>query len=97
MFIHIGGDDIIESKDVIAMIDYQYISSSTINEKMVKNQQKANNVSTLDGEETKSIVITNDHIYYSPLSVLTLKKRASMIATISKLDDYSNDDMFEET
>lgn len=97
MFIHIGGDDIIESKDVIAMIDYQYISSSTINEEMVNNQQKANNVITLDEEETKSVIITNDHIYYSPLSVLTLKKRASMLSTISKLDDYSNDDMFEET
>ncbi|CQR45794.1 hypothetical protein BN1058_00032 [Paraliobacillus sp. PM-2] len=97
MFIHIGGDDIIESKDVIAIIDYQYVASSSINEEMVNNQKKANNVLSFHGEETKSIIITKDHIYYSPLSVLTLKKRASMISTISKLDDYSNDETFEET
>lgn len=97
MFIHIGGDNVIQSKDVIAIIDQQFIASSTINDEMIENQRKADNVLDLHEEETKSIVITNDHIYYSPLSVLTLKKRASMIATISKLDDYSSDEAFEET
>ncbi len=41
--------------------------------------------------DAKSVVITNEQIYLSTLSVVTLKKRASMIATISKLDDYSNE------
>lgn len=41
--------------------------------------------------DAKSVVITNDYLYLSTLSVGTLKKRASMISTISKLEDYSND------
>lgn len=89
MFIHIGGDNVIRSEDVIAIIDQQFVASSTINAEMIDNQRKAKNVLDLQ-EETKAIVITKDYIYYSPLSVLTLKKRASMISTISKLDDYTN-------
>lgn len=90
MFIHIGGDNVIRSKDVIAIIDQQFVASSTINSEMIANQREAKNVLDLQEEATKAIVITKDYIYYSPLSVLTLKKRASMISTISKLDDYTN-------
>ena len=42
-------------------------------------------------ENVKSVVITNEHLYLSTLSVATLKKRASIMSTISKLDDYSED------
>lgn len=90
MFIHIGGDNVIRSEDVIAIIDQQFVASSTINAEMIDNQRKAKNVLDLQEETTKAIVITKDYIYYSPLSVLTLKKRASMISTISKLEDYTN-------
>ncbi|WP_186576855.1 extracellular matrix regulator RemB [Aquibacillus kalidii] len=94
MFIHIGDDNVIRSEDVIAIIDNSLIASSTINEQMLFNQRKNKKVFDPQLEGTKSIVITNDYIYYSPLSVLTLKKRASMISTISKLEDYS--ETFEE-
>ncbi|MDC3417735.1 extracellular matrix regulator RemB [Aquibacillus salsiterrae] len=94
MFIHIGDDNVIRSEDVISIIDYNLVSSSTINEEMLTNQ-KANNMLVNPVQEgTKSVVITKDLIYLSPLSVLTLKKRASMISTISKLEDYS--EAFEE-
>jgi hypothetical protein len=36
-------------------------------------------------------MITKDFVYYSTLSVTTLKKRASMISTIDKLDDFSEE------
>ncbi|QDP38772.1 extracellular matrix regulator RemB [Radiobacillus deserti] len=94
MFIHIGSDHVIQSEDVIAIIDYQIISSSTINEEMLVNQKEIDKVKNSIEDEAKSIVITKDAIYYSPLSVLTLKKRASMISTISKLENYS--ELFEE-
>ncbi|GIO28208.1 hypothetical protein J43TS3_28190 [Ornithinibacillus bavariensis] len=45
-------------------------------------------------EDAKSVVITDNQLYVSTLSVATLKKRASMISTISKLEDYSSD-LFE--
>ncbi|MEC5425052.1 DUF370 domain-containing protein [Virgibacillus sp. C22-A2] len=90
MFIHIGNNNVIRSKDVIAIIDYNLISSSIIMEEMMTESSKKKIVvgPTVDA---KSVMITRDVIYYSTLSVSTLKKRASMISTISKLDDFSDE------
>ncbi len=89
MFIHIGDDHVIQSKDVIGIIDYSLVNSSTINEEMLGQLKAKKQIVVSDEELTKAIVITADKVYYSPLSVLTLKKRASMISTISRLEDYS--------
>lgn len=90
MFIHIGNDNVIQSKDVISIIDRNVISSSSIMEEMIKRANKNKSIVT-PTEEAKSVVITKDLIYFSSLSVATLKKRASMISTISKLDDYTDE------
>ncbi|NBJ69782.1 MULTISPECIES: extracellular matrix regulator RemB [Clostridia] len=90
MFIHIGNDYVIHSNDVIAIIDYHLISSSTIMEEFMSAAYTNHKIKGPQ-EEAKSIMITKDQIYYSSLSVSTLKKRASMISTISKLDDFSDD------
>ncbi|WP_163969264.1 extracellular matrix regulator RemB [Oceanobacillus halotolerans] len=90
MFIHIGNDNVIQSKDVISIIDYDVVTSSTIMEEMMDNAE-INSKIVGPKNEAKAVVITSDVIYYSSLSVSTLKKRASMISTISKLDDFSDE------
>ncbi|PWU70089.1 extracellular matrix regulator RemB [Gracilibacillus dipsosauri] len=95
MFIHIGDDHVIQSKDVIAIIDYSLVTSSTINEEMLQELRREKEIIATEEDLTKAIVITTNKVYYSPLSVLTLKKRASMISTISKLEDYSEN--YEES
>ncbi|WP_188456205.1 extracellular matrix regulator RemB [Virgibacillus oceani] len=90
MFIHIGNDTVIQSKDVISIIDRNVITSSSIMEEMMANAAKNNQIRG-PVDESKSVVITSDLIYYSSLSVPTLKKRTSMISMISKLDDYSDE------
>lgn len=89
MFIHIGDDQVIRSKDVVAIIDHTLISSSSIIEEMIYNQRKEKNVVETQTQEAKAIVITDNQIYFSPLSVMTLKKRANMMATLNKLEDFS--------
>lgn len=42
-------------------------------------------------KNAKSVVLTEDIIYLSSLSISTLTKRASLVSTINKLDDYSDD------
>ncbi|SEO40286.1 protein of unknown function [Amphibacillus marinus] len=95
MFIHIGDDQVIRSEEIIAMIDQQYVESSSINEEMIEFIEEQEESLELDGDVTKSIIITTESVYYSPLSIMTLKKRASMISTISNLDDYTDSDMFD--
>ncbi len=92
LFIPIGEDYVIELNEVIAMIDHQLLLSSTIIQEMIQNQRKDKKIIEISNGSTKSIVITRDQIYFSPLSVATLKKRSSMTNILNKLDDYSNMD-----
>ncbi|HLR65196.1 MAG TPA: extracellular matrix/biofilm biosynthesis regulator RemA family protein [Pseudogracilibacillus sp.] len=90
MFIYIGNDEVIETKSLICIIDYN-LAKETKQLKAIKNSKDI--VHLVDKEsQVKSIVITDDKIYYSPLSSNTLKKREGLYTTISKLDrfDYSN-------
>ncbi|MEN2467114.1 extracellular matrix/biofilm biosynthesis regulator RemA family protein [Ornithinibacillus sp. JPR2-1] len=88
MFIHIGNGNVIRSNDIISIVDHNIISSSTIMDEMIT----ANQTHIIGPKEgAKSVVITNNQLYFSALSVATLKKRASIKSTISKLDDYSED------
>ena len=91
MFIHIGDDHVIQSKDVVAIIDHSLIGSSSIIEEMIFNQRKEKRVIETEDYQAKAIVITSDVIYFSPLSVFTLKKRANMMTTLNKLEDYSEE------
>lgn len=88
MFIDIGNGNVIRSNDIIAIIDYELISSSVILEEMIETE-KENNRLKGPSYQTKSVMITKNYTYYSALSVATLKKRTNMKATISNLDDYS--------
>lgn len=90
MFIHLGNDNVIQSKQIVSIVDQSLIAMSADMEEMIKNARKKGKVlGTAD--DAKSIVITEDTIYYSSLAVPTLQKRASMISTISKLEDYSDE------
>ena len=90
LFIHIGNGNVIQEKDVIALLDYQLISSSVIMEEMVSEAHSQGKV-VGSYEDVKSIMITNEIIYYSPLSVSALKKRAGTKSIVAKLDDYSEE------
>ncbi|WP_373894389.1 extracellular matrix regulator RemB [Virgibacillus sp. CBA3643] len=90
MFMHIGNDHVIRSSDIIAIVDYNLISSSSIMEEMVTESNKQKKV-VGPMNDAKAVMVTTENIYYSTLSVATLKKRASMISTISRLDDFSDE------
>ncbi len=94
MFIHIGEDHVIHSKDVVSIIDRELLTSSSIIDEMIMNQRKNNKVVEAYYDSAKSIVITTDLIYFSTLSVNTLKKRAQLSSTLNKLEDFS--DVFDD-
>lgn len=90
MFISIGNENIISEDDIIALVDYQLISSSQVMGDMVTAFEKKNKIIG-PTEDVKSVLITEDKIYYSTLSVAAIKKRAGMQSVISKLDDFSDE------
>lgn len=75
MFIHIGGDTMVRLKDVIGIFDI-HTKDSPDNETLIENAKNRNDLEIVELGDIKSYVVTNKKLYYSPISSLTLKKRA---------------------
>lgn len=76
MFVHIGGTTVIRSKEIIAIFNIEIEETSPITVEFLKRAQAGRKVEIIDTEETKSVVITKERVYYSPVSSLTLKRRS---------------------
>jgi extracellular matrix regulatory protein B len=87
MFIHLGEDVVVQAREVIVILDGQVLESSTITSEFLQMQHKDNPVIKISNEMTKSIVITKKHIYFSPLSSSTLKRRSQLHTSVEMLDN----------
>ncbi|ANY66560.1 extracellular matrix/biofilm biosynthesis regulator RemA family protein [Paenibacillus algorifonticola] len=76
MYIHLGGEKIIRAAELVAIFDISIEQSSKLSKQFVAGARKRKDVETIGEEEPKSIVVTKQKIYYSPISSSTLKKRA---------------------
>ncbi|OIJ16989.1 hypothetical protein BKP37_00035 [Anaerobacillus alkalilacustris] len=85
MFIHLGGETVIRSKDVIAILDRQVKETSETTEEFLSNCIEAEKVEEILKDMTKSIVITTDKIFLSPISSTTLKRRALFVSDIEEV------------
>ena len=82
MYVHLGGDKILRSKDIIAIFDVSIEKSSKISGLFMDQAYKRKQVEKIGEEETKSIILTEDKIYFSPISSSTLKKRAEQALNV---------------
>ena len=77
MFIHIGGDTVVRAKDVISILDINHVDRNTKKRYYLLDQgENEQYVESIAIDDVKSIVITTNRVYYSPISSMTLKKRA---------------------
>lgn len=74
----IGNDDVIETDKIICILDYQPNASQL--RKLIDERKRAEKV-VGNEKEAKSIIITDDQIYFSYLSTQTLKKREDLYMT----------------
>jgi extracellular matrix regulatory protein B len=81
MFIHIGGDIVVRSAEVVAIIDHNMTASKWMR-KFLENKEERHQLISVSKEDTKSFVITKDKIYCSPISSLTLKRRANFVSSL---------------
>jgi len=91
VFIDIGNDTIIRTREVIIILDYELITASSFMERSLKRSEKNKEVIQID-EQVKSVVYMDDNIYLSPLSVSILKKRSNFASIINRLEDYTEKD-----
>jgi len=82
MFIHLGGDVMVQSKEVIAIFDVKMKYSSDSTKEFLDVADEEGFVVVIDENETKSFVVTTRKVFYSPISSLTLKKRAGFVSEL---------------
>ncbi|WP_366923432.1 DUF370 domain-containing protein [Metallumcola ferriviriculae] len=79
MYLHIGGDVLINKKEIVAIIDYDNVDKSLITDEFVELASVEGLLEKLENEmEPKSFIITEKKVYLSSISSLTLQKRSTV-------------------
>ncbi|MCM3726872.1 DUF370 domain-containing protein [Neobacillus cucumis] len=78
MYIHIGEDLNIRAKDIISILDKESANQSTLVKEFLKQQSER--VINLSKNPYKSVIITYDKVYLSPIASGTLKKRSNQMS-----------------
>lgn len=93
MFLHLGGDVVVPTKDIISIVDIHTISKSKDSKEFLKIAEEEGFILKISEEEPKSCIITEKRvkrsrksskeiktvIYYSPISSVTLHKRTNFM------------------
>ncbi|MEK4563093.1 extracellular matrix/biofilm biosynthesis regulator RemA family protein [Alkalihalobacillus sp. FSL R5-0424] len=75
MFIHLGGDVMIRATEIIAILQYENSEAPEQKNPFITLAGAKESV-TITPDLVKSVVITDHVIYYSPVSSITLNRRA---------------------
>ncbi|WP_288010470.1 extracellular matrix regulator RemB [Kyrpidia sp.] len=82
LFIHLGGDMMVSTKDVIAILDTKMVNVCDDTRRFLQAADGKGLVFRVESGQEKSIVITETRVFISPISSLTLKKRAGYITEV---------------
>ena len=89
MFLHIGGDVVIPMKNVIAILDIETTTLSKDTKEFLKIAEEEGFIDAISKDLPKSFIITEiekkSKIYLSPISSVTLQKRAGFIEDIANI------------
>ncbi|WP_459763555.1 extracellular matrix regulator RemB [Alkaliphilus crotonatoxidans] len=98
MFLHLGGEVVVPVKDIIGIFDIQSTLKAKGSQQFLEVCKDEGFVQEIAHEEARSFVVTEKVmkstkkgglikktiVYYSPISALTLQKRAGFIEDIEK-------------
>lgn len=86
MFLHVGADVVVSLKRVVAILDLRSSQEADATREFVTLAHRDKKVTDIAGGEAKSLVLTDTDIYLSPISSLTLMKRADFLNSNVVLD-----------
>lgn len=89
MFLHIGGDFVVPIKNVIAILDLESTTLSKDTRDFLSIAEEEGFIESISDDIPKSFIITEidkkSKIYLSPISSITLQKRAGFVDGISNI------------
>lgn len=77
MYIHLGSDKVIRSRELIAIFDISNDKPAQLPRTLLTHTNQEKKVEQIGEEDPKSLVVTESRLYYSPISSSTLKKRSA--------------------
>ena len=88
MFIHLGGDLVVSKDEVIAILNTQLMKKTEVNREFMQLAEDEGFISSIGNKaRAKSLCITTKQIYLSPISSVTLKKRADDLWPTNEKED----------
>lgn len=89
MFLHIGGDKVVPVRNIIAILDMETTTISKDTKEFLKIAEEEGFIESISTDLPKSFIITESDkkskIYLSPISSVTLQKRAGFIDGIANI------------
>lgn len=75
MYLHVGCDYMVKNSEIIAIFNSYFPDIDNMNEFLADNEARYEIIDATGGEGCYSYILTEDKIYLSSISSLTLKKR----------------------
>lgn len=95
MFLHLGGDTVVNMKDIIAIMDLDVTSTSKITREFLAVAEEEGFVVNVSEDLPKSYILTEidrkSKIFISPISSATLLKRAKNVSSIAPAIELADD------
>lgn len=89
MFLHIGGDVVIPVKNIIAILDIETTTTSKDTKDFLRIAEEEGFIESISDDLPKTFIITEvekkSKIFLSPISSVTLQKRANFIEGIANI------------
>lgn len=80
MFLHIGNGHLIPLKDVVMIADYESTTSGKDSENFLEVANEEGFIEDYSDGSPKSFIITNETVYLSLISSVTLAKRINVLS-----------------
>ncbi|MGH2348151.1 MAG: extracellular matrix regulator RemB [bacterium] len=75
MYVHLGGDVVVTTDEIVAILDPRGVSGSEISREFVARAREDGRVHEVGGGTGRSLVVTTRGVYVSGLSTATLARR----------------------
>jgi hypothetical protein len=82
MFVHLGGEVLVWAREIVAIISSENSLGAQSTREFLKIAREKGLIQEVVHDNFKSMVITGRTVYLSPISALTLKKRAGFISEL---------------
>lgn len=87
LFLHLGEDIVLQTKEIVAIIDSNLAEESEILKEFIDVNDKKNNIVHISDGTVKSIVLTENKVYFSPLTAVTLNRRSQYIYELEMVSE----------